>query len=74
MLKQFPQLGSDRQYSRLVGGDLEDARTTVEKWLSQYRTVWTLIETVGSSQEAEDEIYDDLSAVVRHSVISPDAP
>ena len=65
MLKYYPQLGSDRQYSRLYSGDLAEVGSTVEKWLTQYRTVWTLIETLGSQRDAEDEIYDDLSTVVR---------
>ena len=61
MCKEFAGLGSTRQYTRILDGDLEEV--DVESNLKDYRAVWNLIEMLKESEADDDPIYDDLSTV-----------
>jgi DNA transposition AAA+ family ATPase len=61
MCKDFAGLGSTRQYTRILAGDLEEV--DVEANLKDYRAVWNLIEMLQESEADDDPLYDDLSTV-----------
>lgn len=50
------QIGSDRQYGRILNGEAVDTAD----WLPRYEAAWTLLEARGEASESE-AIYDDLS-------------
>jgi type II secretory pathway predicted ATPase ExeA len=58
-LRAYPDLGTDKTYSKIVDGRLEELDHA--RWLEQYRHVWQQLETV-PEDTAEAELYADLSA------------
>lgn len=62
MIREFRGIGSERTYRDLRAGNTD--RYDVEQQLENYRGVWAEIES-REKQNADEEIYDDLSAVSR---------
>jgi type II secretory pathway predicted ATPase ExeA len=57
--RRFAGVGSDRQYSRILQGEIP--RGSVPTWLAEYEAVCRLIEMAESDALADDPIYDDLT-------------
>jgi type II secretory pathway predicted ATPase ExeA len=62
LLRRCPGLGSTKTFTRIVKGDL--AELDLDRWLSEYRAVWALIESLSGREQNEEELYDDISTVV----------
>lgn len=62
MLRRFPGLGSDKTYGRICKGDLDEL--DIERQLAAYRAVAALAESITGREEAEEEIYKDLTPVL----------
>jgi DNA transposition AAA+ family ATPase len=62
MLRQFAGLGSAHTYQRIVTGELDEV--DAERWLREYRAVWSLIQMLEESAAEDDPIYDDLTTVL----------
>jgi len=60
LLRQYPELGTDKTYGKITGGDLN--QLDVEKWFEQYRHVWNQIQH--DEQGADDGLIEGLSAPV----------
>ncbi len=69
LLRRLPGLGSTKTFSRILKGDL--AELDLDRWLSEYRAVWALIESLSGRDTNEEELYEDLSTVVqlRRSIV-----
>jgi DNA transposition AAA+ family ATPase len=63
LLRRFTGLGSTKTFTRILKPDL--AELDLDRWLSEYRAVWAVIESLAGRERAEEELYDDLSAVVQ---------
>lgn len=63
MIRKFGSLGSDKTYGKILRGEFGEM--DVERQLVKYRSVWALIEATGNGEEAGEELYDDLAAVVQ---------
>lgn len=61
-LKIFPDLGTDKTYSKISSGNL--AELDVERWLDQYQHVFRVLES-SPDDAAEDDLYDDLMGPAR---------
>lgn len=61
-LKTFPDLGTDKTYSKITSGNL--AELDLERWLGQYQYVVHLLENA-TEDPAEDDLYDDLMGPAR---------
>lgn len=61
MIRRYPGLGSDKTFGSILAGRLEEL--DVARWLISYRSVWAVLESLSSREEAEEEVYDDLAAV-----------
>lgn len=57
-LREYPELGTDKTYGKIVAGDFAELKIE-EKWLPAYRHVWMQIE--GDDQVHEVGIIQDLS-------------
>lgn len=68
MLREFPDLGSDKTYGSIRAGRL--AELDAEAWLSRYAAVVALLEDRADDTD-EDPVYDDLSAprAVRRAMV-----
>lgn len=62
LLRKFTGLGSTKTFTRILAGDMTEL--DVERQLTNYRTVWMLIESLGSGERESEETYDDLSTVI----------
>jgi hypothetical protein len=63
LVKKFTGLGSTKTYKRILDGDL--AELDLEKQLTNYRAVWTLLESLGDDEGEDEELYPDLSPTVQ---------
>ncbi len=63
LLRRCPGLGSTKTFTRICKGDL--AELDLDRWLSEYRAVWALIESLTGREQNEEDIYEDLTAVVQ---------
>lgn len=52
LLRRYPALGTDKTFNRFVKSDFSDTTTTLENWLSDYRTVWQQIDELSLRQRA----------------------
>ena len=62
MCGRFAGLGSTRQYTRILSGDMGEVNVGAN--LASYRAMWNLIEMMQNSEAEDDPLYDDLSFVV----------
>ena len=62
LCKEFPGLGSVRQYGRILAGDLDSVDGSAN--VAAYRAVWGLISMMAEAKAEDDPLYDDLSFVV----------
>jgi AAA domain-containing protein len=62
MVKKYTGLGSTKTFKRILDDDLKEL--DLEKQLTNYRTVWALIESLGDDEGADEELYPDLSPAV----------
>ena len=62
MLRRYPGLGSTKTFTRILKSDLGEL--DVERWVSDYRAVWTVIESLTGRERDEEELYEDISTVV----------
>ncbi len=63
MVRRFTALGSAKTFQKCRDGEVGDL--DIEKQLTNYRTVQTLIDSLASARKSEDPVYDDLSSVLR---------
>lgn len=63
LLRRCPGLGSTKTFTRILKGDL--AELDLDRWASEYRAVWALIESLTGRERVEEELYDDISTVVQ---------
>lgn len=63
LLRRLTGLGSTKTFSRILKGDL--AELDIDRWLSEYRAVWAVIESLTGRDQSEETLYDDLSTVVQ---------
>ena len=63
LLRRYPGLGSTKTFTRILKTDL--AELDLERWLSDFRTVWTVIESLTGRERDEEELYEDISTVVQ---------
>lgn len=52
LFRRYPALGSDKSFNRFVRSDYTDTATTLDEWLSDYRTVWQQIQELSIRQVA----------------------
>jgi type II secretory pathway predicted ATPase ExeA len=50
LLRRYPALGTDKTFNRFVKSDFSDTASTLDTWLSDYRTVWQQIEELSVRQ------------------------
>jgi type II secretory pathway predicted ATPase ExeA len=50
LLRDYPELGTDKTYSKILSGSTHDLN--VEKWLAAYQTAWSHIQNTDVSEEA----------------------
>lgn len=62
LCKLVPQVGSDKTYNRILAGDLKEL--DLDRQLANFEAAVQWIESIGDDAEAEEEIFDDLSAVI----------
>jgi hypothetical protein len=67
LCKKYTGLGSTKTYKRILDGDLKEL--DLEKQLTNYRTVWALIESLGDDEGAEEELYSDMTPAIALSRI-----
>lgn len=63
MIREYPGLGSDKTYGRLREGQTDEY--DIETQLANYRAVWAVIEAVSGAAGAEEQLFDDLTAVLQ---------
>ena len=56
LLRQYPELGSDKTYGKIISGNLE--QLDIESWLEKYQHVWAQIQH--DEQGADDGLISDL--------------
>ena len=52
LLRRLPGLGSTKTFGRILKNDLEEL--DLERWLSEYRAVWALIESLTGRDRDEE--------------------
>jgi len=62
LLRKLPSLGSTKTYTRLLKGDT--AELDLDRWISQYRSALSVTESMTGREQADEELYDDVSTVV----------
>lgn len=62
LLRRLPGLGSTKTFTRLLRGDL--AELDLARWVSDYRAVWAVVESLSGRERGDIELYDDLSTVI----------
>lgn len=62
LLRRMPGLGSTKTFTRILKSDLAELDT--QRWVSDYRTVWSVIESLTGRERDEEELYEDLSTVI----------
>jgi type II secretory pathway predicted ATPase ExeA len=62
LLRRFPGLGSTKTFVRIVKNDL--AELDLQRWASDYRAVWAVIEALTGGERGDVELFDDLSTVI----------
>ena len=62
LLRRYPGLGSTKTYTRVLKSDLHEL--DLDRWLTEYRAVWALIESLAGRERHDEELYEDLSTVV----------
>lgn len=67
LCKRYTGLGSTKTFKRILDGDLKEL--DLEKQLTNYRTVWALIESLGDDEGSEEELYADLTPAIALSRI-----
>src|SRR3954452_4788892 len=65
LVKKYTGLGSTKTFKRILDDDLKEL--DLEKQLTNYRTVWALIESLGDDEGDDEELYSDLTPVVHLS-------
>jgi hypothetical protein len=65
LVKKYTGLGSTKTYKRILDNHLKEL--DLEKQLTNYRTVWALIESLGDDDGADEELYSDISPTVHLS-------
>ena len=63
LLRRMPGLGSTKTFTRILRADL--AELDLDKWLSEYRAVLAVTESMAGRDQGEIEFFDDMSAVVQ---------
>jgi hypothetical protein len=62
VVKKYIGLGSTKTFKRILDDDLKEL--DLEKQLTNYRTVWALIESLGDDEGEDEEYYSDFTPVV----------
>jgi type II secretory pathway predicted ATPase ExeA len=62
LLRRLPGLGSTKTFVRIVKADL--AELDLERWVSDYRSVLAVIDSISGRERDEEPLYEDISTVV----------
>jgi hypothetical protein len=62
--RRYSGLGSTKTYKKVIAGDL-DGLDIDDKWLPEYRAVWSLMEYADQAGVQDEPDYDDLTNVTR---------
>lgn len=62
LVRKFADLGSTKTFNRILADDL--AELDLERQLANYRSVWALIESMGTEAGKEEELYEDLTPII----------
>lgn len=62
LCKKYTGLGSTKTFKRILDNDLKEL--DLEKQLTNYRTVWALVESLGDDEGAQEELYSDLTPAI----------
>lgn len=60
LIRQYPDLGSDKTYGLLAKGEF--AELDIDRWLISYRQAWVVMESLAEREAQNEEIYDDITA------------
>ena len=63
LLRRMPGLGSTKTFSRVLKRDL--AELDIDRWLSEYRAVLAVIESLSGREQKEVELFEDMTTVVQ---------
>lgn len=63
LLKKFAGLGSTKTFKKILDGELTEL--DIDNQLNNYRAVWAFVESMGDDRVDDEELYDDLFAVVQ---------
>lgn len=61
LLRRMPGLGSTKTYTRIQKGDV--AELDLERWVTEYRAVLALIESLSGRERGEEQLFPDVSTV-----------
>lgn len=61
LLRRMPGLGSTKTYTRALKGDV--AELDLDRWVTEYRAVLALIESLAGRERGEEQLFEDISAV-----------
>lgn len=69
LIRQYPDLGSDKTYGLLCRGEFGEL--DIERWLIAYRQAWVVMESLAEREAQNEDIYDDVTACVqlRHALM-----
>jgi type II secretory pathway predicted ATPase ExeA len=62
LLRRLPGLGSTKTFTRVLRGDL--AELDLQRWVSDYRAVLAVCESLTGRERGDIELYEDLSTVI----------
>lgn len=62
LLRRLPGLGSTKTFTRILKSDL--AELDLQRWVSDYRAVWAVVESLTGRERGDVELYEDLSTVI----------
>ena len=63
LLRRMPGLGSTKTFSRILRRDLTEL--DLDRWISEYRAVIAVIESLSGREQKEVDLYEDMSTVVQ---------
>ncbi len=62
LLRRLPGLGSTKTFTRILKADLGEL--DLQRWVSDYRAVWAVVESLNGRERGDVELYEDLSTVI----------
>lgn len=62
LLRRLPGLGSTKTFTRILKRDF--AEMDIQRWVSDYRAVWAVIESLTGREKGDVELFEDMSTVI----------